>query len=169
MTAFLTFGGAPNNGAQPGGVGANVYETITVNFLGQDNTTLTSVVNPTVRVENEAGVKTNLQSLNLPISGQPGYFMPTPVAAGQYNFSFSTSNFDAGLYDFISTGKLPNGHTITLKGQFIISYVSKTQMFIGRLRKRLFDIDPNLYLLDEPRLMFSDDLLLKYLSSCVAD
>lgn len=169
MTAFLTFGGSNSHETSPGSVPAQVYETIGIVFFGQDNKTLTSVSNPVVHVEIDGVVKTDVASLNVPMPGQPGFFMPSPLAVGQYSFTFSTHNFEAGLYDFISTGKMPNGQTVTLAGQFIISAVSKTKMFIERLRKRVFDIDTNLYLLDEPRKIFPDDLLLEYLVSSVSE
>lgn len=168
MTAFITFGGSSSHESSPGAVSAQVYETITISFFGQDNQTLTSVANASVHIEQDGVVKTNVFTLNVPLPGQPGFFMPTPISAGQYTFTFSTHSFDAGLYDFVAIGKIPNGQSVTLTGQFIISFVSKTQMFIGRLRKRLFDIDSNLYLLDEPRKIFSDDMLLEYLLSTVS-
>ena len=169
MSEFAVFGGATSHDTRPGNVSAQVYEKITINFFGTDNDTLTSVTTPLVHIEIEGVVNTALVSLNIPWPSQPGYFMPTSVGAGQYDFTFSTYNLDAGLYDFVATGGLPNGQTVTLKGQFIISYVSKTKMFIERLRKRLFDIDSNLYLLDEPRRIFSDDLLLEYLNSACSE
>jgi len=169
MSQFLVFGGGTGIVAPAGGASAMSFETITINFFGVDNTTLTSVSNPQVRIEREGVVKTDVQSLNLPVPAMPGYFTPSPVSAGQYTFTFSTHSLEAGLYDFISSGVLPTTQTVTLKGQFIISYVSKTKEYVDRLRKRLFDIDASLYLLDEPRKIFPDDMLLEYLLGAVSE
>jgi hypothetical protein len=168
MSEFAVFGGAGGHGAQPGNVGPNTYETITIRFVDEaDN--LTTVQDGKISLQRDSTVITDAQAINNPVPNEPGWFQLQYVTGTQYTFTFSTSCLEPGLYDFVAMGTIPSGRTAKMIGQFTIQNVSRTKMFIERLRKHLFDIDPKLYLLDEPRLIFPDDLLLEYLNTAMSE
>jgi len=167
----VTFGGGQNlpgpKAAAPNDLLPNQFETITLLFTDEDNVTPLTPLNPEIRIEREGMVVENIETSNTPVAGKPGFFIPTVVATGELSFTFSLHTLEAGLHDVISEGTI-GGKQTRCVGQFNISFVSRTAYLIQHLRRRLFDIDPNLYQIEETGTLFPNNLIHSYLQDAMS-
>lgn len=85
-----------------------------------------------------------------------GATMSGPTTTGIYQYTLDIGTWPEALYKVVSSGQMA-GVAVRLQGAFNVYSPTAEQTLILRVRKRLFDIQPELYALDLPVPKVTDD------------
>lgn len=170
MATILTWDGQTDYGSNFGNVPPEILETAYVYFKLGD--ALIDVTTPTGKVLNSAGVLVALKTLATETVVGSKIYNLTRLSQGSYKISFYSNSMVHGLYDLIFSGVGTDAayNPLTVTGQFLVGFASRTQDLIWRVRHQLEDYDPQFYtLISTASNAWSDESLLMYLQSALND